>query len=78
MGCDCKAVSHITRIKRKYGYEPPTSKNVKIGEKIKMILSNLLLWVILLPIVPVFFIIMIFGKLFKKNITFFKKIKIRL
>lgn len=78
MGCNCKANNHITRVKRKFGYDSPTKSNVSVGNKIKMILQALLIWVILIAIFPVFIIALIIGKISKKDVKFLKKIKIRL
>ena len=78
MGCNCKAMNHITRVKNKYGYEKPLRKNVSIANKIKMVLQAILIWCFLILAAPVFIIMLVLGKIFKKDIKFLKKIKIRL
>lgn len=78
MGCNCKASSHIVRTKRRFGYDIPTHKNVKISNKIKMVLQALLIWLIVIIFLPIVLVVLIFGKIVKKDITFFKKIKVRL
>jgi hypothetical protein len=78
MGCNCKAANHITRVKNKYGYEMPMRKNVSVANKIKMALQAILIWCILILMTPVLVIVIVLGKIFKKDIKFLKKIKIRL
>lgn len=78
MSCNCKAVSHIVRTKKQFGYEMPTRKNVKVSERIKTMLQALLIWFVIIIFLPIVLIVLIFGKIFKKDITFFKKIKVRL
>ena len=78
MGCNCKAASRIVRVQKTYGYDIPTNRNVKISTKIKMFFQALLMWFILLLFLPITIIVIIFSKLFKKDINFFNKIKIRL
>ena len=78
MGCNCKALNHVTHVKSKYGYEKPTKKNVSVSNKIKMVLQAILIWLILMVTAPIFIIVLIFSKIFKKDIRVFKKIKIRL
>jgi ABC-type sulfate transport system permease component len=56
----------------------PTRKNVKVSERIKMVLQALLIWFVIIIFLPIVLIVLIFGKIFKKDITFFKKIKVRL
>lgn len=78
MGCNCKASSYVIRTQKKFGYEIPTRKNVKISEKVKLVLQALLIWFVLILFFPIVVIVLIFGKIFRKDIRFFKKIKIRL
>jgi hypothetical protein len=78
VSCNCKASSHIVRTKKKFGYEMPTRKNVKISTKIKMVLQAILIWMFILLFLPVTIIILIFAKIFKREVKLFKKIKIRL
>lgn len=80
MGCNCKASQRISQIKKYYGYEPETKKNVKIGDKIKKIFQALLIWIMLILMAPLTIVFLIvWGIFFKdKTITFFRKIKLRL
>jgi hypothetical protein len=78
VSCNCKASSYVIRTKRRYGYELPTKKNVKIGSKIKMLSQALLIWALLILLAPIIIIILIFFKIFKKDFKLLKKIKIRL
>ena len=78
MSCNCKASSHIVRTKRQFGYEMPTRKNVRISVKIKMILQAILIWFVMILFFPIVIIVLIFSKIFRKDITFLKKIKVRL
>ena len=78
MGCNCKAASRIVRTKKTFGYDLPTSRNVKIGTKIKMFIQALLIWMVLILFLPITLVIIVMSKLFRKDINFFNKIKIRL
>lgn len=78
MGCNCKALNYVTHVKSKYGYNKPTKKNVSISNKLKMVLQALLIWIVLMITAPIFIVILIFSKIFKKDVKVFKKIKIRL
>lgn len=78
MGCNCKAASRIVNIKKRFGYEIPTNKNVKLSIKIKMILQAVLIWGILILFLPVTLVVILFSKFFKREINLFNKIKIKL
>jgi hypothetical protein len=78
MGCNCKAANHITRVKERFGYKKPTIQNVSVANKIKMVLQAILIWVILILCFPICIVILVFSKIFKKDLRIFKKIKIRL
>lgn len=78
MGCNCKASSRIVRVKEAYGYDKPTRKNVSVGNKIKMFFQALLIWILLIILFPITLIVFGIFKIFKKDIKFLKKIKIRL
>lgn len=78
MGCNCKASSYITRVKKGYGYSSPTKKNVKVSSKIKMILQAFLIWIILLLAAPIFLIVLAFSKILKRDVKILKKIRIRI
>jgi hypothetical protein len=80
MGCNCKASQRISRVKKYYGYEPETKENIKIGEKIKKTFQAILIWILLLIMAPLTLLFILIARYVfnKKNITFFKKIKLRL
>lgn len=78
MGCNCKANDHIIRVKRKFEYNEPIRSNVTISNKIKMIFQAILIWFMLILILPIFVVVLIFSKIFKKDLKILKKIKIRL
>lgn len=56
----------------------PTRKNVKVSVKIKMFLQAILIWFVLIIFFPIVMVMLILGKIFGKDITFLKKIKVRL
>lgn len=78
MGCNCKANDHIMRIKRRYGYNPPTKGNVKVSAKIAMVAKAILIWVVLIAFTPITLGVMVVKKLTGKPFRFREKIKIRL
>lgn len=79
MGCNCKAIEHVSRIKRYYGYEKEVKKNISLRNKVKMILKAFLIWAILLFLAPLTLIVFIFNKfILRRESVFLKKIKIRL
>lgn len=78
MGCNCKALNHVVRTKKYYGFEKPTKNNVNIANKLKMVLQAILIWFILILLCPIFIVVIIFSKIFNKDIKFLKKIRIRI
>jgi hypothetical protein len=80
MGCNCKATDYVRRVKRFYGYDAETKKNVSSKEKIKMVLKAIFMWILIIVMLPLLVLFFIFVGPFsnKKMVAFFNSLKIRI
>lgn len=55
MACACKANQKIEYIYKKYGYKKET-KHTHIRRNIKIFLKDILVWIVLIPLLPIILI----------------------
>ena len=67
MGCACKANQQITYLQKKYGDNIPQSKMSNIRGMVSVNLKTLLVFLILIPIMPIFLVYFIVKHLVKKE-----------
>ena len=77
MGCNCKTNQQISYLQRKYGDNQPKSKSTHIREMVSIGIKNFFLILLMIPLVPIFGLILIIRHLFtKKPINIKKTFKI--
>jgi hypothetical protein len=78
MGCACKTNQQISYLQRKYGDKQPKSKSTNIRNIVSVSVKNILIFLLLLPIMPIIFIFLAFRHIFtKKPIDINKTFKIK-
>ena len=78
MACACKVNEQIGYLQKKYGHKIPTSKKSILGFRFKETLKALLIYLLVIPLLPLMLLHVLYVSIFKKDKTINVKELLRL